>query len=89
MKKAGFYNDNGGEHISRVPDLDWIEEIENSPADELIDKIVGLTDEDYDILSECMLGDIFLALEYAPQLQDGEGSGQCWSDFTMDGPNNQ
>jgi hypothetical protein len=74
LKKAGFYNDDGQEQISRVPELDWIEEIENSPADELIDKVVGLRDEDYDILSECVLEDIFLALEYAPQLQDGEGS---------------
>lgn len=76
LKKARFYQDDSpnNQQISPEPDHDW-EELratyakENANAFDLAHLIVGIKDEDYQLLTECVADNILVALEYLTELE--------------------
>jgi len=77
LRAAGVYNDDPTKRLSREPNLDWGNAIDEAKGDEdkikrLIDLIVGLNDNDYNCLGESVMEDILLAVEYTELLRHND-----------------
>ncbi len=77
LRAAGVYDDDPTKRLSREPNLDWRNAIDEAKGDEdkikrLIDLIVGLDDDDYNRLGESVMEDILLAVEYTELLRHND-----------------